>query len=102
MTRADSSVAAVKTALELLKPGGVMALAIYYGGANGYDERDALLEALRGADARRYSVLCCDWRNRGGDPPIAVFVWRERSCARTPRAGKRPRCGSCNSEEAEE
>ncbi len=102
MTRADSSVAAVKTALELLKPGGVMALAIYYGGANGYDERDALLEALRGTDARRYSVLCCDWRNRGGDPPIAVFVWRERSCARTPRAGKRPRCGSCNSEEAEE
>ena len=33
---------------------------------------------LRGVDERRYSVLCCDWRNRGGDPPIAVFVWRER------------------------
>lgn len=78
MTRADSSVAAVRTALELLKPGGVMALAIYYGGANGYGERDALLEALRGVDERRFSVLCCDWRNRGGDPPIAAFVWREK------------------------
>lgn len=77
MTRADSSVAAVKAALELLKPGGVMALAIYYGGANGYGERDALLETLRGVDERHYSVLCCDWRNRGGDPPMAVFVWRE-------------------------
>ena len=78
MTCADSSVAAVKSALELLKPGGVMALALYYGGANGYEERDALLEYLRGVDSSRYSVLCCDWCNRRGDPPIAVFVWREK------------------------
>ena len=77
MTRAKSSVAAVEAALELLKPGGVMALALYYGGVNGYGERDALLDYLRGVDPRRCSVLCCDWRNRGGDPPIAVFVWRE-------------------------
>ena len=78
MTRPESSVAAVEAALELLRPGGVMALALYYGGANGYAERDALLECLRRADAKRFSVLCCDWRNRPGDPPIAVFVWRER------------------------
>lgn len=78
MTRAESSVAAVERALELLKPGGVMALAIYYGGANGYAERDALLEYLRGVDGSRYSVLLCDWCNRRNDPPIAVFVWRER------------------------
>ena len=78
MTRADSSVAAVKTALGLLKPGGVMALAIYYGGSNGYDERDALLKYLRGVDDKRYSVLCCDWRNRPNDPPIAVLIWREK------------------------
>ena len=77
MTRADSSVAAVRAALTLLKSGGVMALAIYYGGANGYEERDALLDCLRGLDERACSVLCCDWRNRGGDPPIAAFVWRE-------------------------
>jgi len=77
MTRADSSLTAVETALGLLKPGGVMALALYYGGANGYEERDALLDYLRGIDGRAYSVLCCDWRNRPNDPPIAVFVWRE-------------------------
>ena len=46
-------------------------------GANGYEERDALLDCLRGLDERACSVLCCDWRNRGGDPPIAAFVWRE-------------------------
>ncbi len=78
MTHADSSVAAVQAALKLLKPGGVMALAIYYGGANGYEERDAVLEALRGVDDSRFSVLCCDWRNRRNDPPLAAFVWREQ------------------------
>ena len=78
MTRADSSVAAVDAALGLLKPGGIMALALYYGGANGYAERDALLEYLRGVDASRYSVLRCDWLGRRNDPPIAVFIWREK------------------------
>ena len=78
MTRADSSVAAVDAALALLKPGGVMALALYYGGANGYAERDALLDYLQGVDARQYSVLRCDWLGRRNDPPIAVFVWREK------------------------
>ena len=79
MTRADTSVPAVDAGLRLLKPGGVMALALYYGGANGFDERDALLDYLRGVDAQRFSVLCCDWRNRPGNPPIAVFLWREAS-----------------------
>ena len=67
----------IESALELLKPGGVIALAIYYGGANGYEERDALLDYLRNVDSNNYSVLCCDWRNRRNDPPIAVFIWRE-------------------------
>ena len=40
-THADSSIEAVNAGLRLLKPGGVMALAIYYGGENGY----AALEA---------------------------------------------------------
>ncbi len=78
MTRAESSVAAVEAALKLLKPGGVMALALYYGGVNGYEERDALLDHLRGIDGRAYSVLCCDWLGRPNDPPIAIFIWREK------------------------
>ena len=47
MTRADSSLAAIGAGLTLLKPGGVMAIALYYGGANGYEERDAVLRMWR-------------------------------------------------------
>lgn len=78
VTEAGSSLAGIGAGLRLLKPGGVMALALYYGGANGYGERDAILAYLAELDPRRYSVLCGDWRNRSGDPPLPVFLWKDR------------------------
>lgn len=76
-TRADSSVEAIRVGLELLRPGGAMAIALYYGGENGYDERDAVLSYLETLDQRRFTVLSCRWANRRGDPPLPVFVWKE-------------------------
>lgn len=77
-TQADSSVAAIGAGLQLLRPGGVMAIALYYGKENGYGEKTAVLEYLKALDSRRFSVLCCDWANRRGDPPIPIFIWKER------------------------
>ena len=76
-TRAESSVAAIGAGLRLLRPGGVMAIALYYGGENGYEERDAVLEYLKTVDDRAYTVLCCDWANRRGEPPMPIFLWKE-------------------------
>ena len=77
-TRAESSVAALDAALRVLKPGGAVAIALYYGGANGYGERDAVLAWLETLDDRRLSVLRCDWANRRNDPPMPIFIWKER------------------------
>ena len=76
-TRASSSVAAIGAGLRLLRPGGGMAIALYYGGENGYEERDAVLEYLKTVDDRAYTVLCCDWANRRGEPPMPIFLWKE-------------------------
>ena len=76
-THADSSIEAVNAGLRLLKPGGVMALAIYYGGENGYEERDAVLAHLETLDQNRFTVLSCRWANRRGEPPIPILVWKE-------------------------
>lgn len=75
-TQAESSLQAIDAGLTLLKPGGAMAIALYYGGANGYEERDAILRHLRSLDDRTYSVLTCDWSNRPNDPPMPIFVWK--------------------------
>ena len=77
-TRADTSVAALEAGLQLLKPGGTMAIALYYGGANGYSERDAVLAWLETLDDRRFSVFRCDWANRRNDPPMPIFIWKGR------------------------
>nr|WP_325303825.1 class I SAM-dependent methyltransferase [uncultured Dysosmobacter sp.] len=78
-TRADTSVEAIRAGLKLLRPGGVLAIALYYGGENGYEERDRILQYLEGVDQRCFSVLACRWTNRRGDPPMPVFVWKEAS-----------------------
>ena len=76
-TVAESSIAAIDAGLALLKPGGVMAIALYYGKENGYAERDAILAHVRTLDDRQFSVLSCDWANRKNDPPLPVFIWKE-------------------------
>lgn len=73
----DTSIAAIKTGLELLKPGGVMTLCIYHGRENGTAERDALLAYLPTVDNRRYTVIRGDFVNRTGDVPIPVFIIKE-------------------------
>ena len=77
VTQAASSIQAIDAALRLLKPGGVMAIALYYGKENGYEERDAVLSHLKTLDDRIFSVLACDWCNRRSDPPMPIFVWKE-------------------------
>ena len=77
-THADTSVAAIEAGLTLLRPGGVTAIALYSGKENGYGERDAILRYLETLDDRRFSVLSCAWSNRRGDPPMPIFIWKER------------------------
>ena len=76
-TTAATSLPAIDAGLALLRQGGVMALALYYGKENGYAERDAVLAHLRALDGRRFTVLACDWLNRRNDPPLPIFVWKD-------------------------
>ncbi len=76
-SRAESSIPAVKDALDLLKPGGKMTLCLYYGKENGTEEKDAILSFVKTLDQNRYSVLVCDFVNRAGDPPIAILITKD-------------------------
>lgn len=73
-THADSTIAAIEAGLTLLRDGGLMCVSIYYGGASGYAERDALLEYVKTIDPMQYTVLVTQFANRMGDPPIPVFI----------------------------
>lgn len=73
-TRAESSIAAMKAGLELLKKDGIMSICIYSGGDSGFTERDRVLEWLKTLDAKRYLVLVTEYWNRPNHPPIPAAV----------------------------
>lgn len=76
-TRKETSVPAVRKALDCLRPGGLLALCLYYGRNNGYAERDALLELVRGLDHRQFTVMEVSFSNRVNDPPIPIWIVKE-------------------------
>lgn len=76
-THADSTIAAIEAGMTLLKRGGLMCVSMYYGGASGYEERDALMEYWKTIDQNKYTVLVTQFANRAGDPPIPVFILKD-------------------------
>ncbi len=77
-TKADTTIQALEQGLELLKPSGMISLAIYHGGDTGFAERDAVLEWLKQLDNKRYTVLVTDFYNRPNNPPLAVQIIKEK------------------------
>lgn len=77
-TKPETSIQAVQSALNLLVKDGVVTLAIYYGGPNGYEERDALLAFLRNLDHKMYSVLYQEFINYPNEAPLLVCITKTR------------------------
>lgn len=74
ITRPVSTIKAIKSALKLLKPAGIMSIIIYYGHQGGGDERDQVLNYLGGLSSRDFTVMKSSYINRDKNPPITVFV----------------------------
>lgn len=73
-TRSESSLIAIRSGLELLKPGGLMTICIYRGHASGSDEADVILSFLQSLDCKKYLVIQSEYINRPNLPPIPVLV----------------------------
>lgn len=75
-TRAATSLTAIKSALSLLKKGGIINLCIYSGGDTGYEEKEAILNYLKTLDSKKWLVIVNSYFNRKNDPPLPVFIYR--------------------------
>lgn len=75
-TKADTSIQAITQGLDILKSGGMMSLCIYSGGDTGFEEKDRILEYLKGLDAKKYTVIKNEYFNRGNNPPMPVFIFK--------------------------
>lgn len=74
---AKTSISAIRKAMKLLKPGGIISICIYSGKETGYEEKNALLDFFKTVDSDTFTVIVCDFPNRKKDPPIPVFILKE-------------------------
>ena len=73
-TKAESSIAAIRAALDIIEPDGFVSLCIYYGGDSGFDEKNALMDFLKSLDFRTYTVMVHNFYNRPNCPPIFAVI----------------------------
>ncbi len=77
-TLAESSLAALKKALKLLKIEGLISMTLYYGHENGDIERKCILEYVEKLDHREYHVVYIKSINQKKQPPEIVLITRKK------------------------
>lgn len=82
-TRTESTLAAVKAALRLLKDYGLLVLCVYPGHPEGQEEETALLAFAKALPNREYSVLWQTFPNAGPGAPACLLV-EKLPCAKAP------------------
>ena len=73
-SQAEASLAAVRAALEALKPGGVLSAVLYSGKVIGQSEKQAVLDFLEHLPLARYTVLVCRFANWADTAPLPCLV----------------------------
>lgn len=76
-TTPDTSLPALEGALQVLRPGGVLAACLYSGGPNGFEEKQAVLQWLRSLPIQQYTVLECGFANWAQTAPLPCFVLKK-------------------------
>ncbi len=73
-TKFETTAKAIEQSMNLLSPGGLISIGVYYGGDSGFEEKNALMEWIKTIDYKAYTVLVLDYVNRPNCPPIAVMI----------------------------
>lgn len=75
-SRPETTIPAITSAMEIIKPGGVVSVCIYSGRESGYEEKNALFDFFPTIDNRRFTVLVSQFVNRTGDVPVPAFIFK--------------------------
>ena len=76
ITRTETTMIAVREALGLLKPGGLLTIAVYPGHEAGAEEGRSIAEWAAALEPRRFEVQHLRPINRAAAPPELLMVWK--------------------------
>ncbi len=77
-SRGETSIKAIKAALDILEDGGFISICSYYGGDTGFSEKDTLLDFFKNLDQNKYTVMLHSFYNRKGCPPLFIIIEKNR------------------------
>lgn len=73
-TRGESTITAIKKAMELVMVNGIITVVVYYGGDSGFEEKEQVLEYIKTIDCKRFTVSRTEFVNQVNCPPILVCI----------------------------
>ncbi|WP_349408228.1 class I SAM-dependent methyltransferase [Pseudalkalibacillus sp. SCS-8] len=74
ITKPDSTLNAIEGLLDILKPGGLIVLVVYYGHEGGNEEKEALMTYLHELDQTKAHVLQYQFLNQKNNPPFLIAI----------------------------
>ena len=77
-TKPETTVKALEGSLQLLKPNGVVCIAIYTGHAGGLEERNAIYTFAKNLSQEEYNVLECKFLNQVNNPPQLIMIEKKK------------------------
>ena len=73
-TRAETTIEAVRKAMELICVNGLVSIVVYYGGDSGFEEKEAVMQFLETIDCRKFVVMKTEFVNQVNCPPIFICI----------------------------
>lgn len=74
ITKPETTIKSIEGSLKLLKPNGVVSIAIYTGHEGGLNERNAVYEFAKNLSQDEFSVMECAFLNQVNDPPQLLMI----------------------------
>ena len=78
ITRPETTIKAIEHSLKLLKPHGVISIAIYTGHEGGIEEKDCVYEFVKNLDQNEFNVLESGFINQINNPPQLVLIEKKK------------------------
>ncbi len=73
-TKTHTTIKAIEESMKLISVNGLVVLVVYYGGDSGFEEKEAVLEYIKGIDNKKFTVMKTEFVNQINCPPILVCI----------------------------
>lgn len=78
ITQPTTTLEALRHSLNIIKPHGIISIAIYTGHPGGEDEKNSIYEYIKSLDQTQFNVLECGFINQVNNPPQLVLIEKKK------------------------